>query len=157
MFWKSSLLEPNSCNSFSAALITLISASFDLISNFQLLFLLDPEAPYFIFIVQLVSIVVTVLVDMLVCWVKFGLGNLGDRECLSPIFQLWLYILECQELDPVWQEFVDRSEGVDVDKETADKETAVRYIKIFKMAKFMSNTLPSYYVQVNLLACHQVV
>jgi hypothetical protein len=152
MFWKSSLLEPNSCNSFSAALITLIAASLDLISNFQLVVLLYPEAPNSIYIVQCVSIVVTVLVDISFCWFKFGIVNFDNRpECfsISPFSHLWLYILECQELDPVWQKFVDRSEGVEV-----DKQSAVSNIRIFKMVKFMSNTLPSYYVQVN---CHQVI
>jgi hypothetical protein len=118
------LFEPNSCKSLNAALFTLSFAFMDLVSNIQLIILLSPGAPYSIFAVQCGSIGTTLLVDMLFCWFKPGAPS-SRNPGLS---LLWLYMLECQELDPAWQH-----------------SSRAKYCKI---VRFFTNTLPSYYVQV---------
>ena len=57
--------------------------------------------------------------------------------------RLWLYLLECQELDPLWKEGIGKAELL-----LGWRAKTVVRIKWCKVLKFLVNTMPSLYVQV---------
>ena len=82
--------------------------------------------------VALTSLVATVGADVLACCRLFRrLGNLRFA---------WLYVLECQELDPEWRQW----------KKTGRAHVAFG-IQAFKLSKALTNSAPSYYVQVRIV------
>ena len=143
-FKESKFFEANMCNSLKAALFTLFFSSMDFLSNMQLVILLYPQAPYGIFYVQCGSIGISWLLDIFICCWKPGApqgatGASSKALCLGRMSLLWVYILECQELDPAWQLLEGGFENKKI----------IFLIKCFKVAKTFVNTIPSYYVQVN--------
>ena len=88
--------SPDARKSFPAAIWSLLLAANDIISNIQLLILLHSDAPFFLYTVALTSMLVTIVVDVLLCTRLFS--------DLPNLIYLWMYVLECPELDPKWQE-----------------------------------------------------
>ena len=127
---ESRFFQANCNSSLKAALWTLVVAGMDLFSNATMLILLSTSAPYYMFDVALASLVVSLLADVaLCCRFMTHMGNLP---------RVWLYVLECQEVDPLWQDHDD------------SKHTAF-LIKSCKVFKSFVNTVPAFYVQVLLL------
>jgi hypothetical protein len=159
-FQKSNILDPNSANSISAALLTILVASLDFLSNVMLLLLLFPNGPDGIYEVQCTSIVLTLFFDCIACW----MNGSKDKKVLAKVSEflgrVWLYILECQELD-------NNIQGKKAGADSADQieytfkipfttiertfhfkpDTCVKLLKVIKIA---TNSVLSYYVQVNL-------
>jgi hypothetical protein len=119
--------------SLKAALWSLLVAAMDQLSNVMLLILLSSDAPNGMFVVALVSLVSTLTADVLACC-RFFMRPSNLRF-------VWLYILECQELDPEWRQW----------KSMGKAQGALRRIKLFKLFKAATNNAPSYYVQVQFM------
>jgi hypothetical protein len=129
---KGSFLAFDPGESLKAALWALTVAAMDLLSNMILLVLLSREAPYGMFWVAATSLASTTVLDLVVCCRLFT--NLGNVRFF------WLYILECQELDPEWRKWKNEGKG--------RARSALRRIKAFKLIKSVTNNAPAYYVQV---------
>ena len=111
-FKNSEFLEPNSCKSLKAAAFTLLTASLDVLSNIQMLILLSRDAPHGMYIAQLVSVLVTLVVDGAMCWIRPGAPK-HDLSGAQNLQYVWLYMLECQELDPAWDKLESQHQKAD--------------------------------------------
>ena len=96
-------------------------------TNFMTLVLLSPSAPYDMFWIALTSVLATIALDFAQC-----IADLDLEKGLNGLKFIWLYLLDCPELNPRF---------------TLENECTV---KVFKVLKFLVGCL-NYYVQVRIL------
>ena len=121
-----SVLE-NTYDSTFAAFICMTTHGVDHFTNFMTLVLLSPSAPYDMFWIALTSVLATIALDFAQC-----IADLDLEKGLNGLKFIWLYLLDCPELNPRF---------------TLENECTV---KVFKVLKFLVGCL-NYYVQVRIL------